>query len=186
MSWNDTVNEFWFNELKPLDWFGGGPPVDALIRARFAGLREDLKQYPPSADLLDANGLVAAVIVFDQFSRNLFRGSAEAFATDSLALALASHAVSSEMDAQLGPHQRHFLYMPFMHSENKDMQARSIGLFRKLGNAGLMGYAQHHKAIIDRFGRFPSRNAALGRQSTADEQAFLLSEQKKTRSPPRV
>ena len=186
MSWNDAVNEFWFNELKPRDWFGGGPRIDALIRERFAGLRENLKKYPPSADPLDGDGLVAAVIVFDQFSRNLFRGSAEAFATDSLALALASHAVNSGMDAPLGQHQRHFLYMPFMHSENKDMQARSIELFRKLGNAGLMGYAQHHKAIIDRFGRFPARNAALGRQSTAAEQAFLLSEQKKTRSPARV
>jgi uncharacterized protein (DUF924 family) len=173
-SWNDAVNEFWFSELKPRDWFGGGPRIDALIRERFAGLRENLKQNPPSAESLDGNGLVAAVIVFDQFSRNLFRGSAEAFATDSLGLPLACHAIDSEMDAPLGPHQRHFLYMPFMHSENKDMQARSIELFRKLGNSGLMGYAQHHKAVIDRFGRFPSRNAVLGRQSTAGEQAFLL------------
>lgn len=176
MSWINVVNEFWFDELGPRDWFGGGPGVDALIRERFGGLRENLKQYPPSAELLDANGSVATVIVFDQFSRNLFRGSAEAFATDSLALALASHATNTEMDAPLGLHQRQFLYMPFMHSENQDMQARSVELFRKLGDPELIGYATHHKAIIDRFGRFPHRNAVLGRQSTSAEEAFLVNE----------
>jgi uncharacterized protein (DUF924 family) len=176
MSWINVVNEFWFDELGPRDWFGGGPGIDVLIRERFGALRENLKRYPPSGDLLDANGFVAAVIVFDQFSRNLFRGSAEAFATDSLALALASRATSTEMDSPLGPYQRQFLYMPFMHSENRDMQARSLELFRKLGDLELMGYAAHHKEIIDRFGRFPHRNAALGRNSTSAEEAFLVNE----------
>jgi uncharacterized protein (DUF924 family) len=176
MSWINVVNEFWFHELGPRDWFNGGPGVDLLIRERFGGLRENLKQYPPGFELLDANGSVAAVIVFDQFSRNLFRGSAEAFATDSLALTLASHATNTKMDAPLGLHQRQFLYMPFMHSENRDTQARSVELFRELGDRELLSYATHHKAIIDLFGRFPHRNAVLGRQSTSAEEAFLANE----------
>jgi uncharacterized protein (DUF924 family) len=176
MSWINAVNKFWFDELGSRDWFGGGPRVDALIRERFGRLRENLKQSPPGAELLDTQGVVAAVIVFDQFSRNLFRDSAEAFATDSLALALASLATNTKMDVPLGLHQRQFLYMPFMHSENRDMQVRSIELFGKLEDPDLVGHAAHHKAIIDRFGRFPHRNAVLGRKSTAAEEAFLVSE----------
>ncbi len=176
VSWIAAVNDFWFNELTPRDWFGGGPHIDALIRRRFAGLRDNLKQFPPSADLLDADGLVATVIVFDQFSRNLFRDSAEAYATDPLALALAVHAIGDAIDVPLGLRRRQFLYMPFMHSENPDMQARSVELFRKLGEPDLLAYAEHHKLIIDRFGRFPRRNAVLGRESTRAEQAFLLGE----------
>lgn len=181
-SWAGAVNEFWFNELQPRDWFGGAPRIDALIRERFGALRENLKHYPPSAELLDSMSLLAAVIVFDQFSRNIYRESAEAYSTDSLALALACHAVDDAMDAPLVPQQRHFLYMPFMHSENEEMQVRSIELFRALGDAELMRYAEHHKSVIERFGRFPSRNAVLRRQSTHAEEAFLLGERSKRQS----
>lgn len=173
MSWIDAVNKFWFEELSAEHWFGGGPRIDALIRARFGGLREELKSNPPSTELLDAHGHVAVVVVFDQFSRNIFRQSSEAFTTDSLALALARHAVSAELDLSVGPDQRRFLYMPFMHSESPETQARSVELFRGLGDATLLGDAEQNKAIIDRFGRFPHRNIALGRQSQAAEQAFL-------------
>lgn len=172
-SWIDAVNRFWFEELSAENWFGGGPPIDALIRERFGGLRAKLKNIPPNAELLDADGHVALVVVFDQFSRNIFRQSSEAFTTDSLALALARHAVSAQMDLSLGLDQRRFLYMPYMHSESPEMQARSVELFRGLGDATLRGYAEHDKAIIDRFGRFPHRNIALGRQSQAAEQEFL-------------
>ena len=175
-SWVNAVDEFWFQELNSSDWFGGGPRIDALIRERFGGLRESLKHAPPVAELLDARGLVAAVVVFDQFSRNLFRGSAESYATDSLALALASFAVNNAMNESLDLDHRHFLYMPFMHSESQAMQAQSMKLFLELGDAELTGYATQHKAVIDSFGRFPSRNAALGRESTAAEEAFLLKE----------
>jgi uncharacterized protein (DUF924 family) len=176
MSWINAVNHFWFNELELDGWFRGEPRIDALIRERFADLRAELKKSPPSAGLLDANGLVAAVIVFDQFSRNLFRESSEAYATDTLALALACHAVDCEMDASLGLNQRQFLYMPFMHSENREMQVRSVRLFRRLGDPAPLGYAENHQAIIERFGRFPHRNGVLGRQSTAAEQEFLLNQ----------
>jgi uncharacterized protein (DUF924 family) len=175
MSWISAVNQFWFDELGADDWFAGGPRIDAAIRERFGGLRDDLKKNPPSGDKLDSNGFVAAVLVFDQFSRNLFRKSSEAYATDSLALTLASRAVNSGLDASLGLPQRQFLYMPFMHSENPQKQALSVALFRRLGVAGPLSYAEHHKEVIERFGRFPHRNADLGRMSTAAELEFLRS-----------
>ena len=172
-SWIQAVNDFWFGELKPGDWFGGGPGIDAAIRARFGVLRDELKKNPPSAEYLAAEGAVAAVIVFDQFSRNLFRQSAEAYSTDALALALASSAVDRGLDAPLGLHQRQFLYMPFMHSENRELQARSVTLFRRLGPAELLAYAEEHQQVIERFGRFPHRNEVLGRESSAAEREFL-------------
>jgi uncharacterized protein (DUF924 family) len=176
MPWIEAVNRFWFVELDPDEWFSAKPEVDEKIRSRFGDLRAALKGEPPEAEALDAQGHVAAVIVFDQFSRNLFRRSPEAYATDDLALALALHAIENRLDASLTPHQRQFLYMPFMHSEDRGMQARSVGLFGKLGLGDQMGYAAHHKAIVDRFGRFPHRNEVLGRSSTAEESAFLSNE----------
>lgn len=176
VSWVKAVNQFWFDDLGPNDWFGGGTRIDAAIRARFGDLLEDLKHNPPSAEHLDSDGLVAAVIVFDQFSRNLFRKSSEAYATDSLALALACQAVDRGLHSDLGLHQRQFLYMPFMHSESQEMQARSIALFRELGSAELLGYAEQHRDVIGRFGRFPHRNAVLGRENSPAEREFLRTE----------
>lgn len=175
-SWINAVNQFWFDELGANDWFRGGPRVDAIIRERFAGLRDALKETPPDAEHLDSHGFVAAVIVFDQFSRNLFRKSSEAYVTDSLALKLACWAADRGLDSSLGLHQRQFLYMPFMHSEKRAMQARSVALFRGLGSAELLGYAEHHQEVIERFGRFPHRNVILGRESTIAEQEFLRSD----------
>src|SRR5690606_14655746 len=110
----------------------------------------------------------------DQFSRNIFRRSAEQYSTDGAALALAKHAVDTKMDSQLSPQERHFLYMPFMHSEDRQMQAESLRLFSSLeDDADGMKFARHHKATVDRFGRFPHRNALLGRQSTPEELEFM-------------
>ena len=172
-SWVNAVNHFWFEDLRPVDWFGGGGRIDTEIRARFGALRDDLKNNPPQGEHLESDGLLAAVIVFDQFSRNLFRKSAEAYATDSLALAYACQAVERGLDAPLGLHPRQFLYIPFMHSENREMQERSVALFRQLGAPDLLGYAEHHCQVIERFGRFPHRNAVLERESTIDEEEFL-------------
>lgn len=174
MSWQESVIRFWFDELGQDDWFSARPEVDAAIRARFGELHAALKQDPPDLDALDAEGHVAAVIVFDQFSRNLFRRSAEAYATDGLALALARHAVDNGLDESLGPGQRQFLYLPFMHSEDRAMQGRSVALFARLPD--VVRYAEHHKSVVDRFGRFPHRNAMLGRPSTEAELAFLRDE----------
>ena len=172
-SWIDAVLHFWFRDLKPGDWFSARPEVDEEIRARFADLRAAMKEAPPNPVSLEARGHVAAVIVFDQFSRNMFRGSAQAYATDGLALDLAQHAVDCGLDAMLGPHQRQFLYMPFMHSEDARMQALSCELFAGIGIPRLAVYAEGHQRIIDRFGRFPHRNAVLGRVSTTEELEFL-------------
>jgi uncharacterized protein (DUF924 family) len=176
VSWVNAVNQFWFEDLRPIDWFGGGARIDTEIRSRFGSLREDLKNNPPEGEHLESDGLVAAVIVFDQFPRNLFRRSAEAYATDFLALTLACQAVDRGLDIPLGLRQRQFLYMPYMHSENREMQERSVALFRQLGEPDLLGHAEHHRQVIERFGRFPHRNAFLGRESTVDEREFLSSQ----------
>jgi uncharacterized protein (DUF924 family) len=172
-AWADAVIRFWFDELTPDDWFASRPKLDADITRRFGALREDLKHSPPDPAGLDATGLVATVLVFDQFSRNMFRGLSEAFATDALALKLAEHGIATGLDRTMPPNHRIFLYMPFMHSEDMAVQARSVALFGTLGMAEQVEDAERHKDIIDRFGRFPARNAALGRSSSETELAFL-------------
>ena len=113
------------------------------------------------------------IIVLDQFSRNLFRDSPQAFAQDSLALALAQEAISLNLDQQLSPEQRAFLYMPFMHSESKLIHEFALKLFQRLGNPTNLEFEKKHKVIIDRFGRYPHRNQILGRASTDEELTFL-------------
>ena len=167
------VLRFWFDELAPQDWFSGASAVDERIRARFAALRETLKAKPPAGDALEADGFLASILVFDQFSRNLFRGRAEAFATDSLALDFARQAHARNMDAAMPPAHRHFLAMPFMHAEDLASQDRSVALFTRLGDADLLSYAVAHRDLIARFGRFPARNEALGRVSTPAERDYL-------------
>lgn len=173
MSWVQDVHHFWFGELGPADWFVVKSAVDDAIRGRFAPLYETLKASPPSPATLDARGHLAAVIVFDQFPRNLFRHTAQAFASDALALAVSRDAVARGMDEGLGPHERQFLYMPFMHSEDAKDQAACERLFATLDVPEAVRSAREHKQIIDRFGRFPYRNQALGRVSSAEEEAFL-------------
>jgi uncharacterized protein (DUF924 family) len=117
--------------------------------------------------------LLAAVIVLDQFSRNMFRGTPRAFASDPMARRLSKTAIENGFDADMTEEQRCFLYLPFQHSENREDQALSLRLFENLGNEELTRYARAHKAIIDRFGRFPHRNATLDRTSSEDEIALL-------------
>ena len=171
--WIPRVLNFWFEELQPNDWFAGKPELDDLIWDRFGDLRQDLKASPPDPVALDAHGHLAAIIVFDQFSRNMFRKSGEAFATDGLALTLAKDAVDRNLDLALHPREQHMLYMPFMHAEDRAMQARCVELIGKLGIPGILEFAESHKRVIDRFGRFPHRNKALRRESTPEEIAFL-------------
>ena len=173
--WAEQVLSFWFTELQPNDWFSGAAQVDDAIRARFAQLYQALQASPLLPSSLDARSLLAAVIVFDQFPRNLFRRSAAAYATDARALELARYAVASGLDHALNDQERHFLYMPFMHSEDRAMQAESLRLFSGLNTDG-MKWARHHHGIVERFGRFPHRNALLGRTSTPEEIEFLKTE----------
>jgi uncharacterized protein (DUF924 family) len=170
--WQHAVLRFWFEELTYDDWFAVRKELDDTIRDRFGGLHADLARAIPAEALLEADAALAAVIVLDQFSRNMFRGSAEAFASDRLALAVAANAVANSFEESLPSEHRHFFYMPFMHSEELADQKRCVALFEALGGDGVK-YAIEHRDIIERFGRFPHRNRALGRPTTQAEQAFL-------------
>lgn len=168
------VVRFWFDETSPRKWFMGGPAFDAEVRNRFSG-----HHSAASLGLIDhwratPDGALALVLILDQFSRNLFRKNPRAFASDADARRIAEGAIRRRFDRVCRPKARAFFYLPFMHSENLADQQRSLSLFTA-GLAGSMNiaYAQGHAAIIRRFGRFPHRNAVLGRKSTPAELAFL-------------
>jgi uncharacterized protein (DUF924 family) len=171
--WVEDVLRFWFEALEPSAWFVKNETIDATIRSRFQPSYEALANELPASAATSARDALAAVIVFDQFPRNMFRGTARAFATDAKALAVAEEAISRGLDRQLSVRERQFLYMPFQHSESRSVQARSVELFASLADPEVMDFAYQHKAVIDRFGRFPHRNVALGRISTTEEIAFL-------------
>jgi uncharacterized protein (DUF924 family) len=172
-SWVDEVLDFWFNELTHEDWFGGDEKLDELIRDRFLELYEQQKGSFHVEAANDARTALAAVILFDQFSRNLYRRQAAAFGTDALALGISRRALDKGWDAELSADEKPFIYMPFMHSEILADQERCVDLFRALGNENSLKYAIEHRDIVAKFGRFPHRNKALGRETSADEQAFL-------------
>lgn len=170
---HDTVLSFWFNELTPAQWWKVDPEIDRLITSRFGqthsqGSSGELFQWRAQP-----RGRLAEIIVLDQFSRNMFRGSARAFATDAMALVLAQEAVAAGADAALAPTERVFMYMPYMHSESPLIHQMAERLFRDSGQSSNHDFELRHKAIIDRFGRYPHRNAVLGRESTPEELAFL-------------
>ena len=169
----DKVLAFWFEELTPDDWFGGGETVDDRIRERFLALHEALRDEVPESWRATARGMLAAVIALDQFPRNLYRGDAQAFAADPSALALATEGIERGLDQAMSKDERKFFYLPFEHSEDPAVQARSVELFAALEDEDTLGYAIRHKEIIDRFGRFPHRNEVLGRESTLEEIEFL-------------
>ena len=166
--WRSDVLKFWFG-LDPQQWWRGPPELDDQIRERFLDLWKDKRQLPPESFLDDPLTAIATVLLFDQFPRNMFRASAEQFATDTLALKVAKGAVDRHLDEQLSEDERKFLYMPVEHSEDLADQDRAILLFTKLGDADTLEFARKHRDIIARFGRFPHRNAMLGRQPRADE-----------------
>ena len=182
-SWPDVL-EFWFGAPDSPEfgrprtpWFVKSAQFDALIRDRFLVTHE-----AAAAGALDAwssrpLAALALAVVLDQFPRNMFRGTPRAFATDARALALARDAVQRGFDAVLLPVQRWFVYLPFEHAEDLAMQGKSLRLFERLATdaagAGTLTYAMRHYAVIERFGRFPHRNAILGRASTPEELAFL-------------
>jgi uncharacterized protein (DUF924 family) len=168
----DEVLRFWFEELRPAAWFRKDARVDDEIRERFLPLHEQVREMQPQ-DFTTPLASVAAVIVLDQFSRNMFRNSPQAFATDPLALAIAQQAIAAGFDRELSETQRYFLYMPFQHSEDQAVQARSVELFATLADKDGLDYANKHRVIIERFGRFPHRNAILERASTEEELQFL-------------
>lgn len=172
MSATDVIN-FWFEEIEPKQRFIKDSEFDETIRSRFAELHSHAAQgllYAWREHPLDA---LAEIIVLDQFSRNMFRDSPQAFATDTLALVLAQEAVRKKFDKELDNTKRAFLYMPFMHSESKEIHEIALFLFDQPGLEENFNFEIRHKDIIDRFGRYPHRNEILGRESTAEELEFL-------------
>ena len=166
--WRSDVLDFWFG-LDSKQWWKADPALDHRIKQSFLKLWAEKRQLPADSFLTDPLTALAAVILFDQLPRNMFRGHADQFATDHLALAVAKEAISNGLDEELQKDERKFLYMPFQHSENLDDQNRSLLLFSEIGDDEQIEYAKKHRDIIERFGRFPHRNAVLGRAPRPDE-----------------
>ena len=166
-NWAQQLLHFWFQEHGYDEWFGGGPAFDEKC-TRFADWRNALRSQPANFFLGDADTARAAIVLFDQIPRNLYRHQAEAFATDQLALQIARGAVAKGYDVGLNDDARAFIYLPFEHSEDMDDQRESLRLMHSI-NAEYGGFAQKHFDIIDKYGRFPHRNAALGRTDRPGE-----------------
>lgn len=169
----EDVLRFWFHEAGPTRWFKRSDTFDQMIRERFfivwnavaAGECSHWRSYP--------GGRCAEIIVLDQFSRNLFRNDPRAFSQDGMALILAQWAVATGDDLAMTADQRYFTYMPYMHSESLLIHEESLRLFTELGNAIALKYAIRHRDVIRTYGRYPGRNAALGRDSSPQERAHL-------------
>ena len=169
----DSVIEFWFEQIDSSQHFQEDRAFDQLVRDRFGALHRSASHGELYSWREQPSGALAEVIVLDQFSRNLFRGSAEAFSCDSMALVLAQEALRRNLDKTMEVRHRCFLYMPFMHSESRQIHKLALALFDQPGLEKNYRFEVRHKEIIDRFGRYPHRNALLGRESTAEELAFL-------------
>ena len=169
----EEVLSFWFEENGPKQWWTRDPQFDAEIRSRFGALhgRAVLGQLYGWRDTPE--GRLAEIIVLDQFSRNLYRDDARAFAADGMALALAQEAVRVGADQAVSPVRRQFVYMPYQHSESPRIHEEAMRLFESLEDPESLDFERRHKAIIDRFGRYPHRNEVLRRPSTDEEIAFL-------------
>lgn len=169
-----AVLDFWFNELDPEQWWKRDETVDARVVSCFTPLYERVSDEVPGEWLETPGGCLAAIIVLDQFPRNMFRDDPRTFATDARALEIAGQTIAAGEDEKLDQCERGVLYMPYQHSEDSAMQARSVELFTALGDAAQLDFAFKHKQVIDRFGRFPHRNKILGRKSSAEEVEFLI------------
>jgi len=168
-----AVLDFWFVENGPKQWYSKDAAFDAAIRERFEGLVGQAARGELSDWRGTARGALAEIIVLDQFPRNLYRDDARAFASDPIALDAAKKALEKTFDQALAESERTFMYLPFEHSEAAEDQETSLKLFSSLAGKSMLEWGEKHKAIIDRFGRYPHRNAALGRTSTDAEIAFL-------------
>ena len=167
------ILHFWFTELTPKQHFAKDPSLDETIRTRFGATLEAAARCELFAWRATPEGRLAEIVLLDQFSRNVYRDTARAFAQDALALALAQELVASGQDRSLPLAQRSFAYMPYMHSESALVHAQAVTLFSQPGMEDTLRFELRHQAIIARFGRYPHRNAILSRSSTTAELAFL-------------
>lgn len=180
----DVVLDFWFREMTPRLWFMATAKLDQAIGRRFGACVDEALRGVLDAWATTPRGRLALVLVLDQFPRNIHRGRPGAFAGDAMAQALVLDGLDTGMDKPLNLAERHFFYMPLMHAEDSELQALSLEKFAAIKSEAdsIVKYALDHAAMIDRFGRFPSRNQALGRPSTAEELAFLSRPRRRTRS----
>jgi uncharacterized protein (DUF924 family) len=169
----EDVLRFWFVEHGKADWFGGKPEFDAELAAEFGDTHPHVALGETWQWRKTAAGRLAEIIVLDQFSRQLQRGAPEAFAQDKMALVLAQEAIAGGADQAVDPVRRAFFYLPFMHAESLLIQDEGVRLYEALGDAEQLDYMRKHREAIARFGRFPFRNKALGRESTAEELAYM-------------
>lgn len=171
---SQDILKFWFEALTPSDWYAKNDDLDEEITTRFADIHHCASQGELWHWRDTAESALAEVIILDQFSRNMFRYDARAFAYDGMVLLLSQYAVSKDWHEQLEPMKKAFLLMPYMHSESAKVHEEAVKLFDVPGLEHNLEFEFRHKEIIDRFGRYPHRNVVLGRESTIEEQAFLL------------
>ncbi len=169
----NEIIQFWFKEIHEAQWWKKDAEFDALIAQRFAVLHEQASKCELYNWRTTAEGRLAEIIILDQFSRNMFRGTPASFSNDSLALALSQEAIRLGIDKQVSEKKRGFFYLPYMHSESAAIHDIAVNLYTDLGQKNSLEFELKHKAIIDRFGRYPHRNIILGRTSTKEEIAFL-------------
>ena len=169
----EQVLKFWFEEIDRKHWWASDAECDARLSERFRTLLDQAMKGELFEWRETPSGRLAEVIVLDQFSRNIFRGTREAYAQDPMALALSQEAVAANAVAELEPIRRAFLLMPYMHSESSVVHVEGERLFKRWATPENYDFELRHKAIVDRFGRYPHRNAILGRRSTPEEETFL-------------
>ncbi|MBD3728933.1 MAG: DUF924 domain-containing protein [Sphingomonadales bacterium] len=169
------VLDFWFRELAPSDWFNGGDAVDRMVRERFApqvaqALAGELDDWAS-----DPRGRLALIVLIDQFTRNIYRDDPRAFSGDAKAQQLVLDGLEQGMDAALALSERQFFYLPLMHAEDMELQAKSIACFERLAAdaADILDFARGHRNVVARYGRFPMRNAALGRSNSEAEARYI-------------
>ena len=168
------VLKFWFEDIEPKMWWKSDSDFDNQISVRYLSLLQQAAQGELYAWRKQPKGRLAEVIILDQFSRNIYRNTPLAFSQDTVALVLAQEAIAMGAHSALSPLERSFLYLPFMHSESRVIHEWAVSLYRENGLQGNYDFELRHKAIIDRFARYPHRNKILGRVSSAEELEFLM------------
>jgi uncharacterized protein (DUF924 family) len=173
------VIDYWFWELEPRLWFGGGEALDAEMRVRFRALVDAARGGDLDTWAASPRGRLALIILLDQLPRNIFRGAPQAYASDGKAQGLSTQGIEAGMDRRLALSERQFFYMPLVHAEDPGLQALSFAKFAELAREAdeILGHAKAHAEVVERFGRFPARNDILGRVSSSEEDAFLASGQ---------
>lgn len=174
-AWKGVLG-FWFDDSTEQDWFSKNLDYDKKIVDNFSVIHEKARSCELESWRAHPMGALAEIIVLDQFSRNMFRGTPESFAYDGLALCLAQRCIELGYDERLNARERRFLYMPYMHSESKLIHQHAMTLFERLGDQNTLKFEVAHKKIIDQFGRYPHRNEILRRSSSSEEIEFLKQE----------